>query len=373
MVEADFGTYDGTINVVGRKAFSNVPNPFQSGNQFARTNATYYGRIALVSERAVGTMGSTKLYLFRGPSAILDIVVNDVSVNEREEVWNAYIAGNITRPTPNVNEGYYSFRDVVDYHSSEVFDLMDLPTEYYWDSENTMRIEEGDFVWHMADGWVADFGSFSTADTDINNTSKGKGTLTLTRLQHTDEEGSLIYENQTSSEGAFEHTTNNPRIVDEVVREEILVTQNQGTIEWRIVYQNDDVTTEGYDEQRWTIEKLTTAGWVWEYRADTQADADAELDRRIAEAEATDAAIVAEEEREEAVEASHAAQKERAEEWDKIKERRLASKMEDYMGWIILGGFGIFVIWLFMRNTKSGSNRGGTGGSNTKSGSGGSE
>jgi len=256
------------------------------------------GVSSVMMKQAIGANGNLYLYGFGGS---LKGVIENIADGDRDPVWSAFKAGRVVTPTQNSDEGFYTFRDAVEYHSTEVFSTLTLPSSFHWVDEQTMKITAGYLTLHLSSGWAAEFGAggnITILDSDKADFVKSLGELTLLRLQHSTESGSTVYADGASGTVPFTHTEANPRIENEVVRTETVSYEllPEGTTEYRILYSNDRLDTEE-NEQRWLVQRKGESWerWLWlgpkEGYADQQS-ADEKLDEILAERLRTDNQLI---------------------------------------------------------------------------------
>lgn len=290
------GTFDGsTITLIEQRDYPNAPNPFTVDNsiRWQKTQTQKLGRSLVTVRRGLATQGN--LYLFRYGS--LSVVIEDIPDDEREGAWDAFVNNDIVQPVVNVDEGFYTFQDAVDFHADEVFSTLDMPSDFTWIDENQLKVKEGSIRIHMATGWSADFGVVVLSDQTKDDFVQSSGVLTLRRLQHDTKSGSTVYAEGATSDDLFSHSTVHPRVVGQMVREETVQTVSWGAVGFRILYTSDDRAT-SVDEQLWCIQIKGGQGWEGDLSWHTQQcyndqqAADDSFNERVAQVEGLDAVKV---------------------------------------------------------------------------------
>jgi len=256
-----------------------------------------------------------------------------------EHLWSTW-RGQRWIEVANVDEGFYTFQDVIEFHKDEVFSEVSTggASGYEWVDENTLYLSSHKSLrLKMASGWTAHFTHTNDDSTSEMNALSGgdavqwsSGEVHLDWLQHTEDGEVTIYEEGAEEKDADTRVYDDTfeRVVGQVVdSQEITLTYTEaehgaetvhanypeGEYTVNLIYTADNIETDDVNETIYTVRTVWPDGTDVPDggSANNQTDAEvlflerltqigqSELDVRNRQAEANEQALAVETQKEE--------------------------------------------------------------------------
>ena len=255
-----------------------ISNWATGGDSRRQQRTTSTGR-RIDSFRSKDLGGGRVLLYAEEPATGKDQYAVTESGSNFEHIWSAW-RGQRWSEMPNLDEGAFSFRDIIEFHSSEVFDSVTITqNNFNWLDEYTLNLSQNQTVQiKMKTGWSA---IFEHKGFSVNVKSGGDavrfsgGFLRLDFIQFTGEGVTVTYDEGVVGDEPMLHDDAVVRVVGEVIDTAtvdftpiepieggVKATSNyeSGQYVVELIHTADNIESTEVDESKWVVATTHPSG-----------------------------------------------------------------------------------------------------------------